>query len=97
MNKKKAIAHFRQLCCLGLPHESIGPAILEALHQVVPSLHNRVAWCDEQHNVSSIDCENAEGYLYGRLFIEQYNNRLSYFPGTDFIVRQPRGAGHYHP
>jgi DNA-binding CsgD family transcriptional regulator len=97
MNNKKAVAHFRQLCCLGLPQESLGPALLEALHHIVPSLHNRMVWCDEQRTLTAQYCEAPELYLYGKLFFENYDGRLPDFPGTAFILSRPRGVGHYLP
>lgn len=95
--RKKAIAHVRQLCTLGLPAETLGPVVLEALHAVVPSLHNRMIWCDAARSLTGLYCEAPEMYAYGKYFLEELDNRLPDFPGTRFVLSRPRGVGFYLP
>ncbi|MEO8922053.1 MAG: helix-turn-helix transcriptional regulator [Caldimonas sp.] len=45
--KKSALAHFRQLCCLGLGGPAVMPSLLAALHEIVPSETNSFFWADE--------------------------------------------------
>jgi DNA-binding CsgD family transcriptional regulator len=47
MKYNAAIAHIRQLCSLGLGGQVIMPALLQALHWIVPSHSNVFTWTDE--------------------------------------------------
>lgn len=51
MKNTAAVAHFRQLCCLGLGGEVVMPALLKALHDIVPSAMNNFLWADDNGNV----------------------------------------------
>ena len=97
MGIAKAVAYARQLCYLGLPPESLGPAVLEALHAVVPTLHNRFAWCDARGVSTALYCEEPAMYACARVFFEQYDNRLPDFPGSRFMFSRRPGVGHYLP
>lgn len=46
MKRVSAIAHFRQLCCLGLSSEAVVPSLLSALHGIVSSEVNGFHWAD---------------------------------------------------
>jgi DNA-binding CsgD family transcriptional regulator len=49
-----ATAHVRQLCCLGIDSHVLMPALLDALHEIIPSLGNSFYWTDEDGDIS--DC-----------------------------------------
>jgi DNA-binding CsgD family transcriptional regulator len=97
MNNKKAIAHFRQLCSLGLPSESLSIALTEALHNVVPTLYNRMTWCDQNLALTALYSEAPEMYHYGRLFLEELDGHMPDFPGSHYILSCKPGVGHYLP
>lgn len=46
MKPSEALAHIRQLSCLGLPGEVVIPRMLEAIHHLVPSTVNTFVWTD---------------------------------------------------
>jgi DNA-binding CsgD family transcriptional regulator len=98
MASKRALAHFRELCWLGLPPDAFGVALVDALHEIVPSLHNRIVWHDPQRRVmTGMYCESDEMYARGSIFFEHFDNQLPDFPGTRFAWNCPPGAGHYRP
>lgn len=76
MKRSAAIASVRSLCALGLPGEQLIPALLEALHRVIPSSRNLFDWTDANGNLvryffeGPIDAEVARHY-----FEEFYNSR----------------------
>ena len=43
---KRAVATFRALCCNGWPAKVFIPALLDALHDVIPSSRNLFDWTD---------------------------------------------------
>lgn len=44
--RKSALAHFRQLCCLGLGGPAVMPSLLAAMHELIPSQTNSFFWAD---------------------------------------------------
>lgn len=58
MNKTEAKAHFRQLCCLGLPGQAAVPALLKTLHHIVPSYANSFMWSDARGRVCNTLVDN---------------------------------------
>lgn len=58
MKRMSAIAHFRQLCCLGLAPEAVVPSLLSAVHEIVSSEVNGFHWAD------------ASGHMVG--FVPEY-------------------------
>jgi DNA-binding CsgD family transcriptional regulator len=46
MKRMSAIAHFRQLCCMGLGAEAVMPSLLSAMHELIPSETNGFFWSD---------------------------------------------------
>jgi len=54
MKYTAAIAHIRQLCSLGLAGQVIMPALLQALHSIVPSHANVFTWTDENGEMTNV-------------------------------------------
>lgn len=54
MKYSAAIAHIRQLCSLGLGGQVIMPAVLQALHWIVPSHSNVFTWTDESGEMTNV-------------------------------------------
>lgn len=46
MKRRSAVAHFRQLCCLGLPPQAVIPSLLLTVHEIVPSEANCYHFAD---------------------------------------------------
>ena len=42
-----ALTHIRQLCCLGLGGEIIMPALIQAMHDYIPSYQSIFFWTGE--------------------------------------------------
>ena len=76
MKRASSTASIRALCSLGLPGEQLIPALLEALHRIIPSSRNLFDWTDTHGNLiryyfeGPIDAEVARHY-----FEEFYNKR----------------------
>ena len=47
MKQSDAIAHFRQLCCLGINSQTAMPNSRQALHGLVGSVNSSFYWADE--------------------------------------------------
>lgn len=60
MTHARSVARFKQLCCLGLPGQIAMPALLGALHDVVPSYANIFFWSDAQGRVDNALFENLD-------------------------------------
>jgi DNA-binding CsgD family transcriptional regulator len=54
MKYTAAVAHIRQLCCLGLGGQVIMPALLQALHWIIPSRSNVFTWTDESGEMTNV-------------------------------------------
>ena len=53
MSKRSyAVAHLRQLCCLGTDSHVIMPSLLGALHAIIPSVSNSFYWTDEDEDIA---------------------------------------------
>ena len=52
MKQSAAIAHFRQLCCLGLDSQMVIPSVLEALHELIGSATNAFFWSAETGDIT---------------------------------------------
>ncbi|MGC3874137.1 helix-turn-helix transcriptional regulator [Halomonas sp. GXIMD04776] len=72
-----AEARIKQLCCLGLGGEVIMPAILEELHNLIPSYTNCFTWSGPEGEMSNSYAENMDELLplLPLYFEEMYNRR----------------------
>jgi DNA-binding CsgD family transcriptional regulator len=57
MKNTKAISHIRQLCCLGVESHAVMPALVEALHDLIPSSNNLFIWTDDHGTPIERYCE----------------------------------------
>jgi DNA-binding CsgD family transcriptional regulator len=80
-----AIAHFRKLCCLGLGAQAVTPALLEALHQIVPSWWNRIIVCDDRYQVTFLYAENPDSYAAAELHFREFEGKLD--PATPSMAQ----------
>ncbi|QEA38848.1 helix-turn-helix transcriptional regulator [Pistricoccus aurantiacus] len=72
-----AEARIKQLCCLGLGGEVIMPAILEAMHDLVPSYANCFTWSGPRGEMRNSYAENMDELLplLPFYFEQMYNRR----------------------
>ena len=76
MKYATAIAHIRQLCCLGLGGEVVMPKVLGALHDLVPADSNGFFWVDDDYEIANMCAERMlPPEVMGLYFREFYNQR----------------------
>jgi DNA-binding CsgD family transcriptional regulator len=75
MKHAHRIARIRALCSLGLPGEQLIPALLEALHGVIPSSRNLFDWTDAQGNLVRYYFEGPIDHAINRRYFEEFYNR----------------------
>jgi len=75
MKHAHRIAQIRALCSLGLPAELLIPALLEALHRVIPSARNLFDWTDAQGNLVRYYFEGPINHEINRHYFEEFHNR----------------------
>jgi hypothetical protein len=71
----QAIAAVRDLCSLGLSSELFVPALLEALHGVIPSSRNLFDWIDRDGHIERYYFEGPIGSKIARLYFDEFYNR----------------------
>jgi DNA-binding CsgD family transcriptional regulator len=76
MKHAAAIAHVRQLCCLGLGGEQIMPALLGAMHDVISSESNVFQFVDQQGAITNFYHERLIPDLV-RLYVSEYDRLIT--------------------
>jgi DNA-binding CsgD family transcriptional regulator len=74
MKQSASIASIRALCGLGLPGEQLVPALLEALHRVIPSARNLFDWTDAHGNLVRYYFEGPIDPSIARHYFEEFHN-----------------------
>ncbi|MDP3136642.1 MAG: LuxR C-terminal-related transcriptional regulator [Burkholderiaceae bacterium] len=94
MNPKRSIAALRALCELKLHAEVLVPAVLEALHQVVPSHRNLFDWTDEHGRLVRYFIEGPIDARVAQLYFDEFHNRreAEAMPAFDTLQQQPHGV-----
>ncbi len=69
------LAHVRTLCSTGLPAEQLIPALLEALHSVIPSARNLFDWTDAEGNLIRYYFEGPIDHAVARRYFEEFHNK----------------------
>jgi DNA-binding CsgD family transcriptional regulator len=75
MKPAQALSAVRALCGLGLHAEVLVPAVLEALHHVVPSYRNLFDWTDEQGRLVRYFIEGPVDAAIAQLYFDEFHNR----------------------
>jgi DNA-binding CsgD family transcriptional regulator len=75
VRKASAAATIRALCSLGLPGEQLVPALLEALHRIIPSSRNLFDWTDAGGNLVRYFFEGPIDAEVARHYFEEFYNR----------------------
>ncbi len=70
-----AVASIRELCRLGLGGELLIPALLEALHRVIPSARNLFDWVNADGSIERYYFEGPVDPRVARLYFEEFHNQ----------------------
>ena len=94
MKSSRSIAALRALCGLGLHAEVLVPAVLEALHQVVPSYRNLFDWTDTQGRLVRYFIEGPIDAVIAQLYFDEFHNRREgeAMPRFETLRRLPPGV-----
>lgn len=94
MKEARSIAALRALCELKLHAEVLVPAVLEALHAVVPSHRNLFDWTDEQGRLVRYFIEGPIDGAIAQLYFDEFHNRreAEAMPRFDTLHRLPPGV-----
>jgi len=86
-------AALRALCALGLHAEVLVPAVLEALHKVVPSARNLFDWTDEQGRLVRYFIEGPIDAVIAQRYFDEFHNRREgeAMPPFQALRRTPAG------
>ncbi|MBA3730858.1 MAG: hypothetical protein H0W93_00385, partial [Gammaproteobacteria bacterium] len=73
---RRAEKYIQQLCCLGLDGQILIPALLEKLHDVIPSYGNAFFWTDANFKFRNLYDENPIFPQVASVYASEfYNNR----------------------
>ena len=91
---KRALLAVRRLCLSGWPAEVFVPALLEALHGVIPSARNLFDWADADGRLLHYFVEGAVDTAVARLYFERFHNReeAMCMPPFDSLRQAPMGV-----
>jgi DNA-binding CsgD family transcriptional regulator len=94
MKASRSSAALRALCQLDLHAEVLVPAVLEALHDVVPSHRNLFDWTDDQGRLVRYFIEGSIDAAVARLYFDEFHNRreAEAMPPFQSLHRAPRGV-----
>lgn len=70
-----ASAYIRELCSLGLAGELLIPALLEAMHRVIPSARNLFDWVDGAGSIRRYYFEGPIDHQLARLYFDEFYNK----------------------
>jgi DNA-binding CsgD family transcriptional regulator len=75
MKNAAATAHIRELCSLGLASELLIPALLEALHRVIPSARNLFDWVNAEGSIQRYYFEGPIDPAVARHYFDEFHNK----------------------
>ena len=70
-----ATAYIRELCSLGLAGELLIPALLEAMHRVIPSARNLFDWVNGDGSIQRYYFEGPIDHQLARLYFDEFHNK----------------------
>jgi DNA-binding CsgD family transcriptional regulator len=88
MKNTRALAHIRQLCCLGVESHAVIPAVTAALHELIPSAHNLFVWTDKNGQAIDQYCE-----AFNPIALEAAKQNLDGKPDLPALVRSEKPVG----
>ncbi|WP_133155227.1 helix-turn-helix domain-containing protein [Kinneretia aquatilis] len=91
---KRKLAQLRTLCHAGLTPEAFVPALLEALHAVIPSYRNLFDWTDGCGRLLRYDIEGPVDTGIARIYFEHFHNRqeIDCMPAFESLRNEPSGV-----
>ena len=94
MTHARAIAALQALCGLKLHAQVLVPAVLEALHAVVPSYRNLFDWTDEQGRLLRYFIEGPIDAALAQHYFDEFHNRreAEAMPSFNTLQRHPPGV-----
>lgn len=98
MKLSRSTAAIQSLCSLKLHAEVLVPAVLEALHAVIPSSRNLFDWTDPQGRLVRYFVEGPIDATLAQLYFDEFHNRreAEAMPRFDSLARHPRGVRSAH-
>lgn len=75
MTPKRSLASLKALCRADWRVEVFVPALLEALHDVIPSARNLFDWTDEEGRLARYFIEGPVDTTVAQLYFEEFHNR----------------------
>lgn len=92
MKHAAEIAHFRQLCCLGIDSQTAMPSLLKALHGLIGSNSNSFYWAAHNGDITNVYMEQLMPKdILACFFKEFLNNRSRAFSALDLRKYLPKG------
>ena len=92
MKHAAEIAHFRQLCCLGIASQTVMPSLLKSLHGLVGSTSNSFYWAAENGDITNVYMEQLLPKDIAAYFFKEFvNNRTREFSALDLRKYLPNG------
>lgn len=92
-NARTSLCALRALCQQDLPADSLVPAVLEALHAVVPSSRNLFDWTDAQGRLLRYYIEGPIDVALAQLYFDEFHNRRETEAMPPFQALRHRPAG----
>ncbi len=92
--RKEAEAKVQQLCSLGLGSKLLIPAVLDQLHEFVPSHSSTFLWADNAGNIVDAYNETPDAPMFLPYYLHEFYNRseLDVFMGWRAILQQQKNA-----
>ena len=93
MSGKKPLGSLHALCGLRLPAQTFVPALLEALHPLIPSRRNLFDWADEHGRLLHYYVEGPVDAAVSRLYFNEFHNRKEqpWMPAFEALRDTPAG------
>ena len=91
---KRKLAALEALCGLGLPPQAFIPALLEALHELIPSARNLFDWAHEDGRLDHYFVEGEVCPVVARRYFEDFHNRreADCMPAFETLRTAPMGV-----
>ncbi|MEN9631229.1 MAG: hypothetical protein RJA10_4457 [Pseudomonadota bacterium] len=93
MSGKKSLGSLHALCSLRLPAQAFVQALLEALHDFIPSRRNLFDWADEHGRLLHYYVEGPVDAAVSRLYFSEFHNRKEepWMPAFEALRDTPAG------
>lgn len=93
MPGKKSFTAIHSLCSLRLPPQAFVPALLEALHPIIPSSRNLFDWADEHGQLLHYFVEGPVDAAVSQLYFDEFHNRKEepWMPAFEALRDTPAG------